>query len=168
MQTRVSEIEIARTSQIALELPGAYFHDCYRVSLNAEGLTAMALYLRIVSATPAWVDVLMALRNRAVALVGLKNLGALGGFDKAKPASSYRVGDRVGIFTLLLLTENEIILGDSDKHLNVKVSLYKHAQTQSVAVATVVHVHNLLGRVYMLLVAPMHRLIAPAMLAQAK
>lgn len=166
----LSKIVIAPSSRIAQALPGAYFHDCYRVSLPTEGLTAMALYLRTVAATPAWVDWLMALRNRAVALLGLKNLGALGGLDKAKPASSYQVGDRVGIFTLRLVTENEIILGDSDRHLEVQVSLYKHAQadSQAVAVATVVHVHNRLGRIYMRLVAPLHRLIVPAMLARLK
>lgn len=32
--------------------------------------------------------------------------------------------------------------------------------------ATVVHIHKLLGRVYMLLVAPVHKRIVPAMLGR--
>lgn len=42
-----------------------------------------------------------------------------------KNLDEYRVGDRVGIFTLLFLSDNEIIQGDSDKHLDVKVSVFK-------------------------------------------
>lgn len=168
MKSIVSKIALPPTSAIARELPGAYFHDCYAVPLNANGGSALEIYLGVVAKTPRWVNALMALRNRVVALVGLKNLGHLGALTAAKPASSYRVGDRVGIFSLLMLTENEIILGDCDQHLNVKVSVCKlaQAQRQSVAIATVVHVHNRLGRVYMLFVAPIHRLIAPAMLAR--
>jgi hypothetical protein len=39
-----------------------------------------------------------------------------------KKLSDYKVGDDVGIFTLLSVSQNEIILGDRDKHLDVKVS----------------------------------------------
>lgn len=69
----------------------------------------------------------------------------------------------------LSISDDEIILGDSDKHLDVKVSVCKIAQDgrQSVAVTTVVHIHNLLGRIYMLFVAHVHRLIVPASLVRA-
>ena len=168
MRSSVSKIAVPPASAIVRELPGAYFYDCYAVSLPAAGISALQIYLNAVGNTPRWVNALMALRNWLVALVGLKNLGQLGALTPDKPVSSYRVGDRVGIFSLLMLSENEIILGDSDRHLNVQVSVCKLGQTQpqSVAVATVVHVHNRLGRVYMLFVAPIHRLIAPALLAR--
>ena len=169
MKPTVSTIDVPLQSRLRNEVAGAYFHDCYEVSVNTEGQSAMALYLTVVSRTPAWVNTLMALRNRAVSVVGLKNLGHLGALDRAKQASDYRVGDRVGIFSLLSVTEDEVVLGDSDKHLNVKVSVCKvaHDAHTSVAVSTVVNVHNTLGKVYMLFVAPVHRLIAPAMLARA-
>jgi hypothetical protein len=167
MNPRVSKIAVPPASAIVRELPGAYFYDCYAVSLLSAGGSALEIYLKAVGNTPRWVNVLMALRNWAVALVGLKNLGQLAALTPDKPASSYRVGDRVGIFSLRMLSENEIILGDNDRHLNVQVSVCKlgQAQPQSVAVATVVHVHNRLGRLYMLFVAPLHRRIAPAILA---
>jgi hypothetical protein len=168
MKTTVSKVELPAASAIARELPGAYFHDCYAVAVNNQGRSAIETYLAAVSKTPRWVNALMALRNTLVALLGLKNLGHLGALTAAKPASSYQVGDRVGIFSLLLLTHDEIILGDNDHHLSVKVSLSTRTQglQQEVLLATVVHVHNRLGRIYMLLVAPVHRLIAPAMLAK--
>ena len=74
----------------------------------------------------------------------------------------------VGIFTLLSNTDEEALLGDSDKHPDVVLSVYKHAPDaqglRALSTTTVVHVHNLLGRAYMLPVTPMHRLIAPAVL----
>jgi Protein of unknown function (DUF2867) len=169
MKTVVEAIEIPRASEIERELAGSYFNDCYEVRVCTQGKSAMDLYLAVLSRTPEWVNVLMAVRNRAVSIVGLKNLGHLGAVDGSKPASTYRVGDRVGIFTLLYVTENEVVLGDSDKHLNVKVSVCKATceDHTSIAVSTVVHVHNALGRAYMFLVAPVHKIIVPAMLARA-
>lgn len=167
-QARIECTDIPADAQISRYLPGADFHDCYQLPLpdSSTPPSALALYLDVVSRTPAWVDALMATRNRAVALVGLKNLGQLGAVDRAKPAEAYRVGDRVGIFKLLQLSDDEVILGDADKHLEVRLSVFRRrsAAGPSVAVSTVVHIHNLLGRVYMLAVAPVHKRIVPAML----
>jgi hypothetical protein len=52
----------------------------------------------------------MAMRNRAVAIVGLKILGDIVEI-RGKLASAYRISDRAGIFSLRYLAENEIILG---------------------------------------------------------
>jgi uncharacterized protein DUF2867 len=165
-----TEAEVPIGSEISRRLGGAYFHDCYAVSLQHGGRSALDLYLGVVVQTPAWVNRLMALRNKAVGLVGLKNLGHLSAVNRSKPSSAYQVGDRVGIFSLLYLTESEVILGDSDKHLNVQLSVCKvtHGEHGSVAVSTVVHIHNMLGRIYMLFVAPVHKLIVPAMLSRAR
>lgn len=162
--------EVPPGSEISRRLGGAHFHDCYAVPFRHDGLSALEVYLDAVSRTPAWVNRLMALRNRAVVLVGLKNLGHLGAVTQSKPSVAYRVGDRVGIFSLLYITESEVILGDSDKHLNVQVSVCKVANGQhgSIAVSTVVHIHNMLGRIYMLAVGPVHKVIVPAMLSRAK
>jgi hypothetical protein len=166
MATSISAIAIPPQSEIAKRLPGADFHDCYETAIAPTDKSALALYLQVVSTTPAWVNTLMALRNRIVSVVGLKNLGHLGDFTTSKPADAYRIGDRVGIFSIRYLSDEEVILGDSDKHLNVEVSVCK--LNGRVAVSTIVHTHNMLGRFYMLFVAPLHRRIVPATLRQLK
>jgi hypothetical protein len=102
--------------------------------------------------------------------VGLKDLGGLGMVDASKPEAAYQPGDRVGIFTLIATTPDEVLLGDKDKHLEVTLSVLRlpvDAQGQRmVAVSTVVQVHNWLGHLYMLPVAPIHRRIVPAVLAK--
>lgn len=150
-------------SQASLRLPGAYFHDCYQLAVPDDGASALDLYLHVVRQTPRWVNLLMAVRNWLVGLVGLKNLGHLGALDHARPAGDYRVGDRVGIFSLLYETPDEVLLGDSDKHLDVVLSVCK-APHGAISVSTVVHVHNWLGRLYMLPVTPLHKLIVRSML----
>lgn len=161
-------VAVPANSEILRHLPGADFHDCHGMALADEeaGITAMELGLQIFLRTPAWVDFLMGLRNRLVARLGLKNLGALSAVDRAKAAGDYVVGDRVGIFSLRYVSPEEVILGDSDRHLDVLVSVRKFSRDGRpwVAVTTVVHVHNRLGHVYMFFVRPAHRLIAPATL----
>lgn len=155
-------------SRIAQALPGADFADAYQFSDPAPEASVLQCYLSLVARTPAWMNALMGLRNRAVALVGLKNVGALGRLQPGKPASAYRVGDRVGIFSLLHLGDDEIILGDDDKHLRVRLSLVRRRSGGQalLVMSTVVHIHNRLGHAYMAVVGPVHQRIVPRLLAQ--
>lgn len=161
----IAATAVPQQSQIARRLQGASFHDCYTVDIPPDAPSALALFLKVAAASPRWVNAAMAMRNRIVQLVGLKNLGLLNDIDPAKPAGDYKVGDRVGIFSILYLSEQEVILGDADKHLKVELSVCKTGN--KVAVSTVVRTHNTLGRIYMLFVAPAHRRIVPASLRSA-
>lgn len=162
------ETTVPASSALAASLPGAYFYDAWAIVPSDGDATALEMFLKVTANTPGWVNALMSLRNRVVSLLGLKNLGTLSGLDPAKPASAYRIGDRVGIFTLFANTPDEVLLGDKDKHLDVVLSVHKAVDARNgrvlATVSTVVHVHNWLGRLYMLPVTPMHRVIAPAVL----
>jgi len=166
MRNRVEATEPEAGSEIRRRLPGAYFHDCYRIALPSPDASAFELYLQVVAHTPSWVNALMGLRNWMAGLAGLKNLGRLAAFDATRQPGAYKVGDRVGIFTLLYLTPEEVILGDSDKHLDVALSV-RRVDGKWLHTCTVVHVHNALGRLYMLPVTPLHKLIVQRMLANA-
>lgn len=160
--------DVPLESAINSRLSGAYFYDCYIISVPDHTNTALGHFLTALANTPSWIKLLMALRNKIVRFIGLKDLGGLEELNPSKPASAYMPGDRVGIFTLISNSEHEALLGDSDKHLDVVLSVYMHPvgqdDVQSVSVTTVVHIHNLLGRIYMLPVTPLHKLIAPTIL----
>lgn len=167
--TLVSVCEVPRPSEIATRLSGATFHDSYVLTRRAEDVqaTAAALALHIFSKVPAWVEALMPLRNRMVGLVGLKNQGSFTqAFDARKAASDYMVGDRLGFFTVMHVSDDEFIMGDDDKHLKVQVSVCKVSQNgvPQLVLTTVVHEKNWLGWLYMLFVGPAHKVIAPATL----
>jgi hypothetical protein len=160
---QVSAAQAPAGSHASRRLAGAYFHDCYRIAIPDANASALELYLHVVRQTPGWVNGLMALRNRLAVLAGLKDLGHLGALADRKQACDYRVGDRIGIFSLLHMAPDEVLLGDSDKHLDVVLSVCK-APHGSISVTTVVHVHNALGRLYMLPVVPLHKVIVRSML----
>ena len=155
-------------SRIAQALPNNDFADCYQFDDLWPHLNALETYLKLVTRTPGWMNALMAMRNQAIRLVGLKHLGNLSTVVNDKPASDYQVGDRVGIFSLKHLQSDEVTVFDDDKHLHVQLSLVKHVVDgkPKVSLGTVVHIHNRLGRFYMSIVGPVHSLIVPRMLAQ--
>ena len=160
--------ELPTGSRIAQALPNSYFADCYQFEDLWPDKNALQTYLLLMTRTPGWMNALMAMRNQAVRLVGLKHLGNLSTAVNGKPASDYSVGDRVGIFSLKHLQSDEVILFDDDKHLLVQLSVVKHKVNgkSMVSLSTVVHIHNRLGRFYMAIVGPAHSFIVPRMLAQ--
>lgn len=169
MNNQIDKTDVPEDSQISKALVNVYYQDAHRFSTTYKERSALQIWLAHATSTPAWMNFLMAVRNKVVSLLGLKDLGNFADKLNEKSAEEYRVGDRIGIFTLLFFSENEVILGDSDKHLDVKISVYKTGgNSDLVTISTLVHVHNLLGKVYMLFVAPIHRVIVPATIRRAE
>ncbi|QLL15692.1 DUF2867 domain-containing protein [Pseudomonas chlororaphis] len=169
MKSSVSRCSLPPGSSIARHAPGASFIDCQRTLAVDRERSALRHALRLMARTPAWIDHLMSLRNRLVQPFGLKDLGRLTRIDLERQDDDYQPGDRVGIFTLVSQTPDEVLLVDQDRHLDVYLAINRlplDAQGERpVVLSTLVHPHNRLGRLYMLPVAPFHRFIAPRMLA---
>jgi len=167
MKTQPTEAVAPTGSKIQQLVPGSYFHDSWSIEAAEPNLDPLSQFIRVAKSPPWWMDEAMKLRNRIVSLLGIKNLGALSDVSALMRATDYKPGDRVGIFTLLSTSETEVLLGDSDKHLDVVVSVHRQPMEQAaqavVTVTTVVRVHNWLGRLYMVPVRPAHRVIARAM-----
>jgi Protein of unknown function (DUF2867) len=163
-----SETEVPTNSRAATLIEGASFYDAWRISSTQFDKAALEHFLVAAQRTPQWINAAMSARNKIVQLFGLKNLGTLSQVDSTRTWDLYHPGDRVGIFTLFENSFDEVLLGDRDKHLNVVLSVHRKplsdGQTVEVTLTTIVHVKNLLGRLYMLPVTPAHRIIAPAVL----
>ena len=170
MNPRAILTNIPPDSVINAQLPGAYFHDCYSIDVPNSNRTALGHFLIALARTPPWVDFVMTLRNKIVKVVGMKDLGRLGDVNLSKPESAYAPGDRVSIFTLVSNTPNEVLLEVHEKYFDVVLSIFKHSPChhgkQAISQTTVVHVSNLLGRLYMLPVTPAHKFIAKAVLSR--
>lgn len=163
------ETAVPPDSRIQSFLAGASFYDSWSITSHEVDRSALDHFIAAARRTPRWVDACMAARNRVVRFFGLKDLGGLSGLDGGRRAVDYTPGERVGIFTVFENGFDEALIGDHDKHLNVVLSVHRHAlpggREVVVTITTVVHVKNALGRLYMLAVKPMHRVIAPAVLA---
>jgi Protein of unknown function (DUF2867) len=158
-------VSLPSTGDIVPYLHGAHFADCYRVEVDHPERTALQHFAQALQATPPWVRMLMRVRNRAVSLVGLKTLNT---WDPQPGA--FEVGARLGIFELIRISDDEVLAGDSDKHLRVVLSVQRlpatEHQSAAVSLTTVVHIHNWLGHLYMLPVGPAHKIIAPRVLGR--
>jgi hypothetical protein len=137
-------------------LPGAQFVDAYSIAVGDTALDARQAAERMVARGPRWIDVLLALRNALVAPLGLKTPAPTG-------ASST---DTIGIFPVLSETPGRLVAGLNDRHLDFRlvVDVTNEDDGRRVIATTVVLTHNLLGRTYLAIILPFHRLIVPSML----
>lgn len=125
-------------------LPEADWADRFELALDGKGVTAAEAAERSLGRSPRWIRELLRLRNRMVSLVGLKSAAPRPG----------RFG-LVGAFPVLSKTDDEVVLGFDDKHLDFRI----------VGVTTLVRRHNTLGWVYLAAVIPFHKVIVPTLLA---
>jgi Protein of unknown function (DUF2867) len=139
-------------------LAGAQFMDAYRLDVDDENLDARQAAMLMMARAPRWVDVLLVLRNIIVAPFGLKTSGE----DRRAPR------DIIGIFPVVSETPERLVAGFNDKHLDfrVVVDVATFGQKQSVTATTLVLTHNWLGRTYLKIIMPFHRLVVRAMLRQ--
>lgn len=111
---------------------------------------------------PPWVTPLMAVRDAAVSVFGLKTSRRL----QALPG-------RIGFFRLYGRSADEVLMGEDDKHLDFRIALSYESKGAApgaqarVVVSTVVHCHNWLGRVYLTAIAPFHRQVVKAFLRRS-
>ena len=133
-------------------LAGAQFVDAFRIVVNGHALDARKAAQRMMGRPPRWVDALVSLRNALVAPFGLKTSGA---GEKA-------AGGLIGIFPVLSETPERLVAGFDDSHLDfrVVVDVATSGQSQQVTATTLVRTHNPLGRTYLAIILPFHRLIA--------
>jgi hypothetical protein len=98
------------------------------------------------------------LRNLIVAPLGVKTSG------DGEPAS----GGVIGLFPVLSETPERLVAGFNDSHLDfrVVVDVASAGSSQQVTTTTLVLTHNWLGRTYLAVIMPFHRLVTRSMLRQ--
>ncbi len=123
------------------------------------------------SSAPKWTAWLFELRNRIVSILGLKTPDKAKSRKELLDSFNCEPGERLGLFTVYHRTENEVILGEDDKHLDFRISLYKENKSdsdgrKSLTLSTTVKFNNWFGKLYFLPVKPFHKLIVPRMLKE--
>jgi Protein of unknown function (DUF2867) len=139
-------------------LAGAQFSDAFSIAVDNPALDARQTAQKMLTRGPRWIDALMSLRNQLVAPFGLKT---------PSPGETTAT-DTVGIFPVISETPSRLVVGFNDRHLDfrVVVDVAPSGHDKRVTLTTLVLTHNLLGRVYLTIILPFHRLIVRAMLRQ--
>jgi Protein of unknown function (DUF2867) len=153
--------EITPTVDADALLAGAQFADAFRIEIDDREIDARRAAERMMARQPRWAEALVALRNFLVAPLGLKTSGAT-------PIAPREGRDMIGIFPVVSETPDRLIAGFNDKHLDFRVVVDVTPPTgvRQVTATTLVLTHNWLGRTYLAIILPFHRLIVPALLRQ--
>ncbi len=137
-----------------------HYCDTYTAPLDVP--IGMDEALERIFAFPAWVSLLVKVRNAVVRLFGLKT----GDRVEDGTAASRRNGSRASYPPVIARNDNEVVMGFDDKHLNFRLSvMLSKAEAQAVAsLVTVVHFNNVWGRLYFVPVRPFHCLIVRSLM----
>lgn len=165
LRERVTAVPLPAESCIVDIYPATDLADAYAVALPSYASNDPEVLARFIFARlPRWAVGLMAVRDAIVCVFGLKTARQLQAVD----AQAQK--ERVGLFRIYRRAPAEILLGEDDSHLDFRLSLrcsQDAAQARRLTLSTVVQCNNRLGRVYIFLIAPFHRLVVRASLQQA-
>ncbi|MCV9966063.1 DUF2867 domain-containing protein [Pararhizobium sp. BT-229] len=140
-------------------LPLADWADCYELLVPGQSTTAISAAKRALADFPAWVRTLMWLRNAIVSPFGLKGSGA-------RPDSK---AEMIGFFPVISRSSEQAILGFDDIHVDFRIVVDVRQAgelAQRVSVTTLVRRKILLGKIYIAVITPFHRLIVKTMLSR--
>ncbi|MCC8154608.1 MAG: DUF2867 domain-containing protein, partial [Tannerellaceae bacterium] len=113
-------------STVANGFPSIHYQDTYMIKKTTEKSTEEVS--KELMKLPGWVVGLLKLRNALVGVFGLKT-------DKQPPVQET-------FFTLIENREDEIVMGEEDKHLNFRASILKNTSEGTISLTTLVHFNN--------------------------
>ncbi|MFK0164575.1 DUF2867 domain-containing protein [Rhizobium sp. NPDC090279] len=139
-------------------LPGADWADCYELQIPKLDISAIAAARAMLGRFPLWVRLLLRLRDAVTGPFGLRS-------TRSHQADGLQ---KIGFFPIVSQSDNQIVLGFDDRHLDFRVVIDVRDDDEGrrlVDATTLVRRKILLGRIYIAVIAPFHRLIVATMLA---
>jgi hypothetical protein len=155
----VEETEVPHEAMNDYEFAPLDYADAFCVRLSeGSDLSMTELAYNIfgkVELYPVYVRFLLWLRDFLVKPLGLHTADEL---DEIEDKSEW-----LGFFRIYQCSENEIILGADDKHLDLRVSFLRTVSDNKtfLTVSTFVRLNNLLGKIYFGVIKYFHRIIVP-------
>jgi hypothetical protein len=133
-------------------LPKIHFSDTFSTTNHENNIQEITNL--IFNTLPHWVKLLFKIRNSLAKIIGLKT-GAPNSLN-----NDFKVGEYVKFFKIYSVSNSEIVLGANDSHLNFRAIVKNdNSEIFNIKVITLVEYNNNLGRVYMRVVKPFHRLV---------
>ncbi|QGG49442.1 DUF2867 domain-containing protein [Heliorestis convoluta] len=169
----VEEVALPVDSVLKESLERVDYVDAYRIPWP-EGVEkdVVALIDGLFTSAPAWTTALTEFRNRVVPYFGIKVPESNSQMRAAD--FDFTPGSKGSFFRVYEREEDEIVVGDDDRHLNFRISFMLDREESNslkqedakvwAVVSTAVQFHNWLGKAYFLPVRPFHRRMVPAML----
>ncbi|MEM1321815.1 MAG: DUF2867 domain-containing protein [Bacteroidota bacterium] len=158
--------QIPPNSMIASALDRIDYQDAFAIQLKQiQQLPPAKLPPLFFRALPKWFGVLIFIRERIASWLGLKTAA---GIDIGRQLKDFtgEPGQSIALFHILGNSENEILSGEDDQHLDFRLSFFSTPQAEGteIMLATTVQMNNWIGKLYFLPVGVVHRLIVPLIL----
>ncbi|MCB8879742.1 DUF2867 domain-containing protein [Acidisoma cellulosilytica] len=160
-------IPLPTESVLAGLYPGADLADAFAVPLPAAVADRKIEDIaRSLLGDPAlWFRTLLAMRDGVMTRFGVKTTA------EVRAAAARNGVERIDFFPVLGRRDRELILGEDDRHLDFRASVLvrdrRDGPGRELVFTSVVHCHNLLGRSYLCVIAPFHRLVVIGNLRRA-
>jgi hypothetical protein len=131
-------------------LPGCDFADAFSVIVSRRDLDAREISAMFFATPPAWASALLSTRNAIMGRLGYK-------------APQIRKG-----FPVLRESADEVVSGLDDGHLDFRalMKIAPEGHGSRITLTTAVATHNWIGRSYLALIMPFHKLIVRSMVKQ--
>lgn len=149
---------LAAGSVLQAEADRYSYRDSAAFDLPCQDIRPDDLVRAFALAGPRWFYAALKLRDQLVRPFGLIRSAPIA----ANLHPPFAIGQRIGPLRLLTLTDREAVLGENDRHLDVRVSFLLPGDGKMWS-STLVATHNSLGRAYMAVVLPFHRALVPIM-----
>ncbi len=107
---------------------------------------------------------MLGLREKIAKKLGLKTATETKESERVKQLNEFNgnIGDHIAIFEVLDKNDIELVSGQTDKHLDFKLSFVSFEaddQKKIVELITTVKIHNTVGKIYFFFVKPFHKYI---------
>lgn len=160
-QNKIPEDSILKKHEKSFHYIDSFQSQNLIMSTDNDVISIGRLFL---TSGPKWADSLMLIRDKVVGIFGLKTSEKLTAEERNPDNFIFQVGEQLDIFKVYAKTENELVLGDDDKHLSFRVSLLldcknNDIEKKKIMITTTVEYKNIFGRIYFLPVKPIHQLI---------
>ena len=136
----------------------ADFHDSYRVRLSRNDLSIIDIFFGIFAHLPFWSKIVLIVCNKAASLLGLEAPSAADILHMVV-RDRYAVGEKIGVWPIFFLNEDELVAGRDNKHMDFRLSVLKmpDGDATSVVITTICTVRNVFGRCYLSAIIPFHK-----------
>jgi hypothetical protein len=136
----------------------AHFRDAYRTPMIHGQSSVVEIFFGVFGHHPLWMKSILIARNGVASFCGLDAATAA---EIIRPLvkRSYNVGDKIGPWPIFAITENELVAGRDNKHLDFRLSVLKEhiGDTTNAVISTVCTTHNAFGKLYLFFVIPFHK-----------
>jgi hypothetical protein len=135
----VVECDVPSGSMLCRELiERANFRDSYRVPLSHRELGIVDVFFGIFAHHPPWMKLLLIVRNMVASLAGL-DAPTASEILHVEIKDRYVVGEKIGAWPIFSLSEDEIVTGRNNKHMDFRLSVLKvpDGDRTSVVVSTI-------------------------------